>query len=237
MPSISGSSTASNQACGHALDAAVTSTARDLTTGKIDPKDAKANFEKFLYANTSAGFALDKLVLDALVVDQTAKTVTANAHVDAELFFPVFGGSSIRRVAEESAALYSDKTIEVAMMLDITGSMGGQKIADLKTAAYNALDAFLKDQDPNEAARTRRYRALCRFRQHRRACQQCLCRIQVHDFGTACRRRSAGRIERVVRVRRLRDRAQGQPAIHRRQPDARQWSTATIGWGSVRARH
>ena len=133
-----------------ALDAAVTSTARDLTTGKIDPKDAKANFEKFLYANTSAGFALDKMVLDALVVDQTAKTVTANAHVDAELFFPVFGGGSMRRVGEESAALYSDKTIEVAMMLDITGSMGGQKIADLKTAAYNALDAFLKDQDPSK---------------------------------------------------------------------------------------
>ena len=133
-----------------ALDAAITSTARNLTTGKIEPKDAKANFENFLYANTSAGFALDKLVLDALVVDQTAKTVRANAHVDADLFFPVFGGSSIRRVAEESAALYSDKTIEVAMMLDITGSMRGQKIVDLQSAAYGALDAFLKDQDPKK---------------------------------------------------------------------------------------
>jgi Flp pilus assembly protein TadG len=133
-----------------ALDAAITSTARDLTTGKIDPKDAKAHFETFLYANTDAGLALDQLVLDTLVVDQTAKTVRASAHVDAELFFPVFAGGSTRRVAEQSAALYSDKTIEVAMMLDITGSMGGQKIADLKAAAYNALDAFLKDQDPKK---------------------------------------------------------------------------------------
>jgi Flp pilus assembly protein TadG len=133
-----------------ALDAAVTSTARDLTTGKIDPKDAKAQFEIFLYANADAGFELDQLVLDTLAVDQTAKTVKASAHVDAALFFPLFGGSPTRRVAEQSAALYSDKTIEVAMMLDITGSMGGQKIADLKTAAYGALDAFFKDQDPKK---------------------------------------------------------------------------------------
>jgi Flp pilus assembly protein TadG len=133
-----------------ALDAAVTSTARDLTTGKIDPKDAKARFETFLYANAYAGFDLDRLVLDALVVDQAAKTVRASAHVDADLFFPLFGGSSTKRVADTSAALYSDKTIEVAMMLDITGSMDGQKIKDLKIAAKNALDAFLDDQDPKK---------------------------------------------------------------------------------------
>jgi Flp pilus assembly protein TadG len=133
-----------------ALDAAVTSTARDLTTGKTDPKDAKARFETVLYANTDAGFGLDQLVLDTLAVDQAAKTVRASAHVDAELFFPLFSGGPTRRVAENSAALYSDKTIEVAMMLDITGSMRGQKIEDLKTAAYGALDAFLKDQDPKK---------------------------------------------------------------------------------------
>ena len=132
-----------------ALDAAVTSTARDLTTGKIDPKDANARFETFLYANADSGFGLDQLVLDSLVVDQTAKTVKVSAHVDADLFFPLFG-SPTKRVADKSAALYSDKTIEVAMMLDITGSMSGQKIKDLKTAANNALDAFLKDQDPNK---------------------------------------------------------------------------------------
>ena len=128
-----------------ALDAAITSTARDLTTGKIDPKDAKARFETFVYANADSGFDLDQLVLDSLVVDRTAKTVQASAHVDANLLFPLFG-SPTRRVADKSAALYSDKTIEVAMMLDITGSMGGQKIKDLKTAANNALDAFLEER-------------------------------------------------------------------------------------------
>ena len=134
----------------NALDAAVTSTARDLTTGKIDPKDARARFEVFFHANGTGAFTANQLVLDTLVVDQTAKTVSATAHVDADLYFPLFGAGSSRRVADKSAALYSDKTIEVAMMLDITGSMGGQKIEDLKAAANNALDAFLKGQDPKK---------------------------------------------------------------------------------------
>jgi hypothetical protein len=77
-----------------------------------------------------------------------SRTVRARAHVDTNLFFQLFGGGPTRRVSETSAALYSDKAIEVAMMLDVTGSMSGQKIKDLKTAANNALDAFLANQDP-----------------------------------------------------------------------------------------
>ncbi|SJM34884.1 hypothetical protein BQ8482_540011 [Mesorhizobium delmotii] len=53
----------------------------------------------------------------------------------------------MKRVAASTTALYSDKTIEVAMMLDVTGSMAGQKIIDLRTAAANAVDSFLEGQD------------------------------------------------------------------------------------------
>src|SRR5262249_4435063 len=92
----------------------------------------------------------ERLVLDTLVIDKNAKTVTATAHVDTDLFFPLFTGEPTRRVSDRSAALYSDKAIEVAMMLDITGSMAGQKVKDLKAAANNALDAFLANQDPKK---------------------------------------------------------------------------------------
>lgn len=133
---------------GQALDAAVTSTARDLTTGKTDPKDARASVEAFLKANMESEVAAaDSVVLDSLVVDQTAKTVEAAAHIDVGLFFPLFYSGDSARVRNASAALYSDKQIEVAMMLDVTGSMAGQKIKDLKTAANNAIDAFLAGQD------------------------------------------------------------------------------------------
>ena len=138
---------------GHALDAAVTSTARDLTTGKVEPEDARALVEIFLQANSDPELvASDRLVLDRLVVDQAARTVEATAHVDVDLFFPLFRSGDTQRVDNISAAIYSDKQIEVAMMLDVTGSMEAKgkkdKIGDLIDAAKNAVTTMLANQDP-----------------------------------------------------------------------------------------
>ncbi len=134
-----------------ALDASVTSTARDITTGKINADDARSWVELFLKANGDPTFmGGDRLVLDSLVVDKINSTVEATAHVDVDLYFPLFGLSNQRRVTGDSAAVYSDKKIEVSMMLDVTGSMDGQKIKDLRTAASNAVDTLLAGQDPSK---------------------------------------------------------------------------------------
>jgi Flp pilus assembly protein TadG len=131
----------------NALDAAVTSTARDLTTGRIAEKDARGVIEAFLTANGGIGFAAaDRIVLDGLTVDKATGAVRAQASVAVDLVFPLFGEPT-RRVSTESAALYSSRRIEVALMLDITGSMQGQKLRDLKSAAKNAVTAFLAGQD------------------------------------------------------------------------------------------
>lgn len=131
-----------------ALDSAVTSTARDLTTGVIAEEDARGMVEAFLTANSGTGFATaDKISLDRLVVNRAQNTVEASASVEVAIAFPVFGASSTKRVAVESASLYSDKQIEVAMMLDVTGSMAGSKIRDLKAATGSAVGAFLNGQD------------------------------------------------------------------------------------------
>lgn len=132
-----------------ALDTAVTSTARDLTTHKIDPDDADAMVLAFLRANGTRAFAqAERVALDGVDVDRSTRMVTAKASVVVDLAFPVFQSSATRRITVESAALYSDKRIEVAMMLDVTGSMAGQKIKDLKKAAKGAVSTFLTGQDP-----------------------------------------------------------------------------------------
>jgi Flp pilus assembly protein TadG len=131
----------------NALDAAVTSTARDLTTGVIEPEDARKMVEAFLGVNSDAKFATtEQFVLEKLVIDKTARTVEATASANVNLAFPFFSTKD-PRVSVSSAAVYSDKTIEVAMMLDVTGSMGGQKIEDLRTAATSAVKALLGSQD------------------------------------------------------------------------------------------
>jgi Flp pilus assembly protein TadG len=134
-----------------AVDAAITSTARDLTTGVIKPADANRMVNAFLSANGNGGIlSANGVALDSLVVNQTAKTVEATAHVDVALFFPLFGMDKTQRVTNTSAAVYSDKNIEVAMILDVTGSMAGQKIEDLKKAAAIGVDAFLDGQNPDK---------------------------------------------------------------------------------------
>lgn len=133
----------------NALDSAVTSTARDLTTGRIAERDARATVEAFLMANGVTGFAAtDRVVLDSISVDRDTGAVRADASVTVDLVFPLFGEPQ-RRVSTSSAALYSSRRIEVALMLDITGSMQGQKLRDLKTAARNAVTTFLAGQDRN----------------------------------------------------------------------------------------
>ncbi|RWC24556.1 TadE/TadG family type IV pilus assembly protein [Mesorhizobium sp.] len=135
------------------VDAAVTSTARDLTTGATKEADANTSVQAFLDANSTAGMLqANQIVLDRLTVDRTAKTVQADAHVDVALYFPIFGTGDVKRVTASTTALYSDKTVEVAMMLDITGSMRPRgkvdKIADLRAAAKNAVRTMLQNQDP-----------------------------------------------------------------------------------------
>lgn len=131
-----------------ALDSAVTSTARDLTTGVIKEEDARSNLEAFLFANGVRSFSkLDKLSLDSVVLDRHRKTVEAKASVVVNVAFPLFGADNIQTITTESAARYSDRKIEVVMMLDVTGSMkkSGRtdKIGDLKAAATVAVEALL----------------------------------------------------------------------------------------------
>lgn len=133
----------------NALDAAVTSVARDITTGLIDVKDAPAAVQKFLDVN-AAGMAFGNgVTIDTLNVDTVARTIEVKVHTDVKRMFPYVYPKKWLRVGANSAASYSDRAIEVAMMLDVTGSMDGQKISDLKTAAANAVEAFLSKNGPN----------------------------------------------------------------------------------------
>ncbi|RIK84980.1 MAG: hypothetical protein DCC69_11645 [Hyphomicrobiales bacterium] len=131
-----------------ALDSAVTSTARDISIGVIKPENAEPMIEAFLVANGRRAFSEgDRIKLDEVVVDRFRKTVMAKASVRVDMVFPLFGASNKQVLRTESAAMYSDRKIEVAMMLDVTGSMrkSGKtdKIGDLKNAATIAVEALL----------------------------------------------------------------------------------------------
>lgn len=141
-----------------ALDSAVTSTARDLTTGVITKDEARGVVEAFLLANGQRAYAEEgRLTLDSIVIDPVARTVEAKASVELDLAFALFGTANHQKITAESAAIYSDRKIEIAMALDLTGSMkkvgSDDKLGDLQKAATNAVNLLLGGKNLDDRVR------------------------------------------------------------------------------------
>ena len=132
------------------LDAALLSTAREVARGKLSESAARAKAEQFLKANldgrkidpSTAGFATFDL-------DPTDFTITATAKTDYRLAFPVFSMAPVQTIAVNAEVAYSERAVEVSMVLDVTGSMKGTKLKELKTAAKSAVAEFIDNSSGN----------------------------------------------------------------------------------------
>lgn len=141
----------------NAIDAAVLATTRDLTTGVIAEADAEAAVANFIYTNMElGGFSPDDVKIDGITIDQTSKTVEIDAHLMLPMTLTAIAGYEKMRVASSTKAEYADDRIEIAMALDVTGSMGnslasGQtRMEALKIAAQGAVDSLITSSgNPN----------------------------------------------------------------------------------------
>lgn len=133
-----------------ALDAAVLSTARDITRGKIEKDEAKKLIEAFLVANLDGERLTDSNVrVTDVQIDPVTNELTASADTDVNMMFPVMNLPKVKNVAVTIGALYSERKVEVSMVLDVTRSMAGKKITDLKIAAKSAVKSFLENGSDN----------------------------------------------------------------------------------------
>ena len=78
-------------------------------------------------------------------------TLSVDAHVPN--FFGPLAGVDRFNVPTSGAAIFEQQDIEVAVQLDVTGSMGGQKIADLKSATKSLVDTLIPDDPGNQKVR------------------------------------------------------------------------------------
>ena len=122
-----------------ALDAATLAAARSTATTDAG---VQAVGEAVLAANLAASQATltssSFVIVDSKVV-ATARgampTVVANLWMAGDM-----------TIGAESEVTRASNNIEVALTLDVTGSMGGQKITDLKAAARDLVDLVVQDQ-------------------------------------------------------------------------------------------
>ncbi|MDO9587709.1 MAG: ubiquitin-activating E1 FCCH domain-containing protein [Brevundimonas sp.] len=131
-----------------ALDAAALSAARSPYTADADLQrvglaSLRANLQSYpnvILREADTSFVLngDNVVIASSRVD--VKTLVAN------IFLPPYGKfmDDYLPVGAHSEVNRSSKNLEVALVLDITGSMAGQRLTDLKAAARELVDIVVQ---------------------------------------------------------------------------------------------
>lgn len=147
----------------NAMDAAVLATTRDITTGKIAKEDAEEAIGNFLYSNINpASFSNAEVKIDNISIDDVTKTVKVDAHIKLPMTLTAVAGYQTVEVSSASAARYNDDKIEIAMVLDVTGSMsskiegsptGETRMEALIEAASAAVNTLIPDEEAGKRVR------------------------------------------------------------------------------------
>ncbi|MBL8566111.1 MAG: VWA domain-containing protein [Hyphomicrobiaceae bacterium] len=145
----------------NAVDAAVLAGARSLQTNSTDPAAAVAAATSFYEANTRGRLQ----VLDSIKFVTARNDTSVKAEGTAEILTPFLGFAGVDKLpliklseAEFAEAVVavggnSESSIELSLMLDITGSMAGSKIVDLKAAAKDLIDIVVWEDQSKATSR------------------------------------------------------------------------------------
>lgn len=132
-----------------ALDAAALAAARSPYTANSDLQRVglaalKANLKAFPEVSLSEDDTSFVMNGDNVVIATSKVSVKAMV---AHIVLPPYGRfmDEYLLVGADSEVDRSSKNIEVGLVLDITGSMGGQRIRDLKAAASQLVDIVVED--------------------------------------------------------------------------------------------
>lgn len=129
-----------------ALDAAALAAAHQL--GQVDQESkAREAAETYFRVNSPAGTQthIDSLELDA----QKGEVTMTAAGISLTSLLNAFGIRSIA-LGVNSKVSKGDGTVEVALVLDNSGSMGGQPIIDLRTASRELVDRIFGTVEDND---------------------------------------------------------------------------------------
>jgi Flp pilus assembly protein TadG len=138
---------------GNALDAAALAAAKSLRLS--NPTDAELTqiVQQYFRANFP-DVAKDASIENILVVvDRTINKVKLIADLKMPTTIAAVMGENYLDVRVSSTAVFDVKDLEVSMMLDVSGSMGGSKITDLKSAAKDLVDILLPAGEENSLSR------------------------------------------------------------------------------------
>lgn len=133
-----------------ALDAAILAAGVEMSRGVTNQGQIRQVFENFFFANLEGldDFgALDagSIQISGFSANPDTGEISAEVSGSIDATLMRLAGYDELDVSSGASGVFEQTDVEVAMMLDVTGSMRGQKIADLKLAAKDAVDILLPD--------------------------------------------------------------------------------------------
>jgi Flp pilus assembly protein TadG len=124
-----------------ALDAAALAAGR----AGADQTKARTMAQTLFTANYPAGYMDSALSGPDIVFDGVGQTVTVSASAVLPTYFVHLIGIDNFTVSASSQVTSAAVNLEISMILDVTGSMSGEDIANLITAAKSAVDILIWD--------------------------------------------------------------------------------------------
>lgn len=103
--------------------------------------------DEYMEANQPTGAVWDTLSYTTTIVDESlsSREVKINASVKLKTPFLSLIGLSEQTVTAESTALQSQTDIEISMVMDISSSMKGDKLKNLRSSSKSFIDLMLGD--------------------------------------------------------------------------------------------
>ena len=137
-----------------AMDSAALAAAKGIRLENLTDGQARAVAERFFEENMKNS-ASSYVVVNSIDVridrPKSAVEIEVDAHVPT-----LFGGiAGVEKISlpKSAVAIFDAKDIEVGLQLDVTGSMAGQKLSDLKAATKDLVDTLIPDQPTGQKVR------------------------------------------------------------------------------------
>lgn len=137
-----------------AVDAAALAAGKAMLDGRLSDDEVKDLARTFFDQNvtgTNMGFGtLERLEIE---LDRASNAVQIEADVKVEMTLTRVAGFDNVVIPVRASTKVDDQDIEIALALDVTGSMAGRKITDLKSAANDLVDRLLENNSASSRVR------------------------------------------------------------------------------------
>ncbi len=133
---------------GAAVDAATIAGVKGLRLQNMSNQEVRDVVRTIFDTNIAgSGFTAPQINKFDVKIDRPKGKVELDVDAEIPTVLGQIAGINSMSLPRRSVALFEQKDVEVAVQLDVTGSMGGSKIADLKLATKDLVDILIPDDN------------------------------------------------------------------------------------------